>query len=176
MTDFVEWTPKHHGHKPLHWTPDMLTSVDGKNFVRQTNWAWIAGSTYYVPHEAVGVVREAVVEEPVVTDADRTNYCTGCKERQDRIEALQADKARLLRANHVLRLGLSGMVDSEDALKIADAMTRGDDIDWDQYPEATRKALVKPRVLFASLHNRVLTDAEIDQIIKERNDDRDTAR
>ena len=67
MTDFVEWNPKHHGHKPLHWTPDMLTSVDGKNFVRQTNWAWIAGSTYYVPHEAVGVVRI----EPEPTDADR---------------------------------------------------------------------------------------------------------
>ena len=99
-----------------------------------------------------------------------------CKLANKEIEALQADKARLLRANHVLRLGLSGMVDSEDALKIADAMTRGDDIDWDQYPEATRKALVKPRVLFASLHNRVLTDAEIDQIIKERSDDRDTAR
>ena len=33
------------------------------------------------------------------------------------------------------------------------------------------KALVKPRVLFASLHNRVLTDAEIDQIIKERSHD-----
>lgn len=86
----------------------------------------------------------------------------------DTIKALQADNARLLQANHVLRLGLSGMVDSEDALEIADAMARGDDIDWDQYPEATRKALVKPRVLFASLHNRVLTDAEIDQIIKER--------
>jgi len=63
MSDFVEWNPKHHGHKPLHWTPDMLTSVDGKNFVRQTNWAWIAGSTYYVPHEAVGLVREDVGEE-----------------------------------------------------------------------------------------------------------------
>jgi hypothetical protein len=63
MSDFIEWVPKHHGHKPLHWTPDMLTSVDGKNFVRQTNWAWIAGSTYYVPHEAVGLVREDVVEE-----------------------------------------------------------------------------------------------------------------
>ncbi|CAB5225582.1 hypothetical protein UFOVP749_41 [uncultured Caudovirales phage] len=96
------------------------------------------------------------------------------KQAQDdaygRIKALQADNARLLRANHVLRLGLSGMVDSEDALEIADAMARGDAIDWDQYPEATRKALVKPRVLFASLHNRVLTDAEIDQIIKERGD------
>jgi hypothetical protein len=67
MSDFVEWNPKHHGHKPLHWTPDMLTSVDGKNFVRQTNWAWIAGSTYYVPHEAVGVVR--IEPEPAQTDS-----------------------------------------------------------------------------------------------------------
>ena len=63
MSDFIEWTPKHHGHQPLHWTPDMLTSVDGKNFVRQSSWAWIAGSTYYVPHEAVGMVREAVEPE-----------------------------------------------------------------------------------------------------------------
>jgi hypothetical protein len=53
MSDFVEWNPKHHGHKPPYWKPDMLASVDGKNFVLQTNWAWIAGSTYYVPHEAV---------------------------------------------------------------------------------------------------------------------------
>ena len=101
MTDFVEWNPKHHGHKPLHWTPDMLTSVDGKNFVRQTNWAWIAGSTYYVPHEAVGVVREDVEPEPVAADADRTNYCTGCKERQDRIEALTAENERLREALRV---------------------------------------------------------------------------
>ena len=72
MIDFVEWNPKHHGHKPLHWTPDMLTSVDGKNFVRQTNWAWIAGSTYYVPHEAVGMVREDVEEE---TGVDRKLLC-----------------------------------------------------------------------------------------------------
>ena len=62
MSDYIEWVPKHHGHQPLHWTPDMLASVDGKNFVRQTNWAWIAGSTYYVPREAVGMVREAVEE------------------------------------------------------------------------------------------------------------------
>ncbi len=71
MSDFVEWEPKHHGHKPLHWTPDMLTSVDGKNFVRQPSWAWIAGSTYYVPHEAVGVVREDVGE----TGVDRKVLC-----------------------------------------------------------------------------------------------------
>jgi len=60
MSDFVEWNPKHHGHKPPYWKPDMLASVDGKNFVLQTNWAWIAGSTYYVPPEAVGLVREDV--------------------------------------------------------------------------------------------------------------------
>jgi hypothetical protein len=81
MSDFIEWVPKHHGHKPLHWTPDMLTSVDGKNFVRQTNWAWIAGSTYYVPHEAVGVVREVVEPDPVQTDADRIEALTAEVER-----------------------------------------------------------------------------------------------
>jgi hypothetical protein len=81
MSDFVEWNPKHHGHKPLHWTPDMLTSVDGKNFARQPNWAWIAGSTYYVPREAVELPRI----DPAPTDADR-------------IEALTAEVERLRKA------------------------------------------------------------------------------
>jgi hypothetical protein len=71
MSDFVEWNPKRHGQKPPYWLPDMLTSVDGKNFARQPNWAWIAGSTYYVPPEAVGVVREDVKE----TDVDRKLLC-----------------------------------------------------------------------------------------------------
>ena len=88
MSDFVEWNPKHHGHKPLHWTPDMLTSVDGKNFVRQTNWAWIAGSTYYVPHEAVhGVPRPA----PVDADADAgsvDDYQRGVLDERARCAAL----------------------------------------------------------------------------------------
>lgn len=53
MTEFVEWTPRHHGHKPPYWVPDMLTGLDGKNYVRQPNWAWIAGSVYFVPYEAV---------------------------------------------------------------------------------------------------------------------------
>ena len=79
MSDFVEWNPKHHGHKPLHWTPDMLTSVDGKNFVRQPNWAWIAGSTYYVPHEAVGMVREDVEE----TGVDRIEALTAALEAHE---------------------------------------------------------------------------------------------
>ena len=65
MTDAVEWNPKHHGHKPHYWKPDMEASLDGKNFVRQEpgqDWAWIAGSTYYVPYEAVHGVRREVVE------------------------------------------------------------------------------------------------------------------
>ena len=89
MSDFVEWNPKHHGHQPLHWTPDMLTSVDGKNFVRQTNWAWIAGSTYYVPREAVELPR--VEPEPEQTD-------------EQRIEALTAEIERL-------REGLNAIID-----------------------------------------------------------------
>ena len=65
MIDAVEWNPKHHGHKPHYWKPDMEASLDGKNFVRQEagqDWAWIAGSTYYVPYEAVHGVRREVVE------------------------------------------------------------------------------------------------------------------
>lgn len=69
MIDAVEWNPKHHGHKPHYWKPEMEASLDGKNFVRQEpgqDWAWIAGSTYYVPYEAVyGVPRPAPVEEGV---------------------------------------------------------------------------------------------------------------
>jgi len=96
----------------------------------------------------------------------RTNFCPNCEAQANtieelraanerwviafklaeadatgRIEALQADNARLLRANDVLRLGLSGMVDSEDAWVIAGDIQRGKDIDWDQYPEVTRAAL-----------------------------------
>jgi hypothetical protein len=82
MTGFIEWVPKHHGHQPLYWTPNMLTSVDGKNFARQPNWAWIAGSVYYVPREAVGLPR--IEPEPAQTDADR-------------IEALTAENERLLK-------------------------------------------------------------------------------
>ncbi len=67
MSDYVEWTPKRHGQKPPYWLPDMLTSVDGKNFARQPNWAWIAGSTYYVPREAVELPRI----EPEPAPADR---------------------------------------------------------------------------------------------------------
>ena len=86
MSDFVEWNPKRHGQKPPYWLPDMLTSVDGKNFARQPNWAWIAGSTYYVPREAVELPRTE--PEPEQTDADR-------------IEALTAENERLREALRV---------------------------------------------------------------------------
>ena len=66
MTDFVEYIPKRHGQRPPYWTPDTLTGLDNKNYVRQPNWAWIAGTTYYVPYEAVhGRPRPAPVEEGV---------------------------------------------------------------------------------------------------------------
>ena len=102
MSEFIEWVPKHHGHQPLHWKPDMLTSVDGKNFVRQPNWAWIAGSTYYVPREAVGMVCEAVVEEPVVTDAARIEALIAENEQlrdvaMDAHDALISAKAFILK-------------------------------------------------------------------------------
>jgi hypothetical protein len=83
MSDYVEWNPKRHGQRPPYWLPDMLTSVDGKNFARQPNWAWIAGSTYYVPREAVELPR--IEPAPAQTDADR-------------IEALTAEVERLRKA------------------------------------------------------------------------------
>ena len=110
MSEFIEWVPKHHGHQPLHWKPDMLTSVDGKNFVRQPNWAWIAGSVYYVPPEAVGMVREDVEPESALADEElieelsemgrhpcRAHLPMGERLRQaaDRIEALIAENEQL---------------------------------------------------------------------------------
>lgn len=66
MSDYIEYTPKRHGQRPPYWTPDTPTGLDNKNFVRQPNWAWIAGTVYYVPYEAVyGVPRPAPVEEGV---------------------------------------------------------------------------------------------------------------
>lgn len=85
MTDMIEYIPKRHGQRPPYWTPDTLTGLDNKNYVRQPNWAWIAGTTYYVPYEAVhGVPRLA----PVDADAEPVDP-------QDIIKALQAENAKL---------------------------------------------------------------------------------
>jgi hypothetical protein len=79
MSDFVEWNPKRHGQQPPYWMPGMPTSVDGLNFSHQPNWAWIAGSTYYVPREAVELPR--IEPEPEQTDADRIEALTAEVER-----------------------------------------------------------------------------------------------
>jgi hypothetical protein len=89
----------------------MLTSVDGKSFVRQPNWAWIAGSVYYVPPEAVGMVRE-VVEERAAEEMTDEELCGWLRSMlppsgfapaenwwapwlgADRIEALTAENER----------------------------------------------------------------------------------
>ena len=86
MSDYIEYTPKRHGQRPPYWTPDTPTGLDNKNFVRQPNWAWIAGTVYYVPYEAVhGVPRPAPVDVDADADAD-----AGPVNPQDIIEALQA--------------------------------------------------------------------------------------
>lgn len=87
MSEYVEYNPKAHGRKPPYWTPDMPTSLDGKNFVRQSNWAWISGTTYYVPREAVYLPKEedavkAEVESQIVAwlrgNVDGDCPCQAC--------------------------------------------------------------------------------------------------
>ena len=92
MSDYIEYTPKRHGQRPPYWTPDTPTGLDNKNFVRQPNWAWIAGTLYYVPYEAVyGVPRPAPVD--VGADAAPVDICPNCEMQANTIEALQADNA-----------------------------------------------------------------------------------
>ena len=88
MTDYIEYTPKRHGQRPPYWTPDTPTGLDNKNFVRQPNWAWIAGTVYYVPYEAVhGRPRPA----PVDADAEAApvdDYQRGVLDERARCAAL----------------------------------------------------------------------------------------
>jgi hypothetical protein len=122
----------------------MLTSVDGKNFVRQPSWAWIAGSTYYVPHEAVGMVREDVEPEPVVTDADR-------------IEALTAE-------NEWLKELLRRNIDDEPCRLDHHGYCQAHYLEEDCSVAAALAALEKqPVVRKARYFNRYLTDAEVDE-------------
>lgn len=96
MSDFVEYIPKRHGQKPDYWTPDTLTGLDGKNYVRQPNWAWIAGTTYYVPYEAVhGRPRPAPVDAALeadllcnIDDYPRDDYQRGVLDERARCAAL----------------------------------------------------------------------------------------
>ena len=73
MSDYIEYTPKRHGQRPPYWTPDTETSVDGHRFIRQPNWAWIAGTVYYVPYEAVHGRPLPATDEPVASDQAMIN-------------------------------------------------------------------------------------------------------
>ena len=87
MTDFIEYIPRRHGQKPDYWTPDTLTGLDNKNYVRQPNWAWIAGTTYYVPYEAVhGMSRDV---DELLTDGAGTldDYQRGALDERAKIVA-----------------------------------------------------------------------------------------
>jgi hypothetical protein len=98
MTDYIEYTPKRHGQRPPYWTPDTETSVDGHRFIRQPNWAWIAGTVYYVPYEAVHGVPRLAMDELIAQDADLIDICAKCEAQAKTIEALQADKVKLREA------------------------------------------------------------------------------
>ena len=115
MSDFVEWNPKRHGQKPPYWLPDMLTSVDGKNFARQPNWAWIAGSTYYVPREAVELPR--IEPEPEQTD-------------EQRIEALTAENVLYRQALRLLRDLPIVENNNANTLHLDGATHTGPVVDW----------------------------------------------
>ena len=98
MTDFVEWNPKHHGHKPHYWKSDMAASLDNKNFINQEpgqDWAWIAGSTYYVPYEAVHGHPRSAVNKIITAQEVAEHYepLLDLHSALKKIEALQADKA-----------------------------------------------------------------------------------
>lgn len=93
MSDYIEYTPKRHGQRPPYWTPDTLTGLDNKRFVRQPNWAWIAGTVYYVPYEAVhGVPRPAPVDADA--DAEPVDICPNCEMQANTIEELRAANER----------------------------------------------------------------------------------
>ena len=51
----------------------------------------------------------------------------------------QSDALR--EANRALRLGLYGLIDSEDADAIAVTLEAGGEVDWSDYPESTHAAL-----------------------------------
>lgn len=116
MSDYIEYTPKRHGQRPPYWTPDTETSVDGHRFIRQPNWAWIAGTVYYVPYEAVHGVPRLAMDELTAQDADLTDHTKNCDWHVDQypwectcgliynqqryvIEALTAENERLLVSN-----------------------------------------------------------------------------
>lgn len=75
-----------------------------------------------------------------------TAFAAGKAAREREIEEQQGVIKRLITANRVLRQGLHGLMDSEDASEIATLLTTGQSVDWDAYPEATRRAIERGEV------------------------------
>lgn len=77
-------------------------------------------------------------------DYDRRHYKPDplLSEVADLIEDQHGQIKRLLTANRVLRQGLHGLIDSEDASEVASLLVTGQAIDWDAYPEATKRAIL----------------------------------
>ena len=121
MTDFVEYIPKRHGQRPPYWTPDTLTGLDGKNYVRQPNWAWIAGTTYYVPYEAVHG-RPHPAENTIITAQEMAEHYEPLLDLYGalkKIEALQAENAKLREALRRISIG-DGIGGPDAELQCAD--------------------------------------------------------
>jgi hypothetical protein len=56
-------------------------------------------------------------------------------------EALYSRMMQFRGANHALRRGLYGLMDSNDADTIATTLEVGGEVDWSEYPEGTHAAL-----------------------------------
>ena len=56
-------------------------------------------------------------------------------------EALYSRMMQFRGANQALRLGLYGIIDSDDADTIATTLEAGGEVDWSKYPEGTHSAL-----------------------------------
>jgi hypothetical protein len=64
----------------------------------------------------------------------KTQHCLNC-------EALYSRMMQFRGANHALRRGLYGLMDSNDADTIATTLEAGGEVDWSEYPEGTQAAL-----------------------------------
>ena len=103
-------------------------------------------------YENVSKALQEVISELQAMEQNWTGRVTiehrqaAIKQRDAQLEEQQGVIKRLLTANRVLRQGLHGLVDSEDASEIATLLTTGQSVDWDAYPEATRRAIERGEV------------------------------
>lgn len=76
-----------------------------------------------------------------VTDEVPAEIAIEAWNRRPTEEAQVREIERLREANRVLWLTVNGKLDSQDGCEIADAIARGEAINWDTYPPAARAAL-----------------------------------